>query len=1505
MDSQLLRSLMLSALIFSITSAERYSVPVQDITHEIIQEGGFDRIIVPGSHSYSEPGTPAMPSVSFCYLLAREQKLASIRIIDSKWEQLAGSYNIRPEQEHHAIGIGRTAADFDSAIYFSQEHLPARMITGMHSGNVRGYSIGQISICPFRYQPGSGRLFRLTYLEIEIETEDVAGKIEPIRHSQRAQSDIERFIASFIVNKSMLLSGDHRPSTYTTGYDHDEGITDLPSLIGAPVDLLIITTNDLQEAYLEYARTKKKQGYNTAVRTISWIRQHYQGVDDAERLRNFLCDGLVQWGVVFVLLGGDVPDIPTRWIWMAPLYDEWPPHVATDGYFSDLDGSWNADGDEKYGEVDDLLDLYPDVFVGRLPTRIPQDVRNYLAKVEVYLHPVLPVIHDRALFFTSDFNVPDDAYQMAMRLQTRFPSWFTIRVLNEKFRDEIADSIDAGFGLVMGLGHGDVNNIRNKNTPRQSMNNYFFDAFANNDKYALMVVITCFTNPFQSDCLSEHWLCNPEGGGIGYIGPSSSSEAYLHEEYTRVLFDSLFSAPVASALAKSKIPFVPQSLWDNWYRLYQFSINYLGDPCLTLWDSIPHVYTTVTVSPETLNIGLDSITIQIDPPVPSRVLFYKPGELYVWDTIPAGSITSAIFTESAGYLNIMIQDIPPSNRGRRYVTTMDSCYVTPSRPCIAYHHHVVHDTVHNADGQVNPGEDIYLAVYLTNNGGSVATDVQAQLICSDPLVDMITNVVSYPDIQPFQQATSLQPFFFKVSPLMPDEHSFEFQLNSSYSGTASSDSFQIVGAAPELHHFTHRIVTAGDTIAIAPFIQNQGHMIADSVHARVEALSDSVVLLDSIVIFPPLPPLEIIGSGDDSLKLYLTDGAAEVRYMFRLYCSNNLMDTTNVTLGAPAQPESLRAIAHARSIALEWKAVPSVAGYRVYRGTGPHDDLVFLNNDLLDISYYNDFAVQPGQDYYYTVIAVDSSMNEGTPADTIIARVNPIIKTGWPRPVYDYLFSSCNFGEIDLYYPGLEIVVCGKEGYVYAWHSDGTPVLETEVFYDIHPTEVWTSPAIGDANADSRNEIIFGVRRNSQNLYMLNDQGLCLPGWPITVPGYIIGSPVLSDLDADNDLEIVIWTLNADLYAFHHDGSGVFTVDGLVKNLPGVALGTPAVGDIDRDGDLEIVCCGGSGSDSLYVWDNSGAYFPPFPRMIQPEGLTYSVVLGDIIGDDRLEISFYADNFDRVYLVAADGSILWFKELQNVADVEGSPIFADVTGDGRPEIICGFQSGFTILDSLGNELTGFPDIRHDAKLPIVAAVHRDEVQAAVVGSANWRIYGYRNDGASAAGFPIQLGNRIESSPAVFDIDNDGLLELMYGGSDFDFLVHELETVDFEWPRFRYDQYNTGVYHSPHLPGIATMKEGFRTRNLLAAQPTVFYDVVSIAWQNMRSDLPLTIKIYNVLGQCVKDLSRPAAPASRANDSGNVQWHGKDEQDRDLAAGIYFVRLQQGDLGITKKIVRVR
>ncbi len=1492
-------------------------VPLGPVEYVIEEVGGYERIrLNQASVITAEPGAPEIPAFLCHFLIAQSQTVREITVVEEVWEEEKGRYTIYPRQKQTSLESTSVFTEPLPDAYNSSTPCPMQPLIAYTCGNIRGYRILQMAVAPLRYFPGQKKLFYLKKLRCEVKTEFCTRGVAPQRQTSLGKELCARFLKRLVTNSDVMDNSAFRPAYYVENNVGDSPPTDLPSLLGPPVDLVIVTPMTQMDAYNHFARFKKLFGINTAVRTLSWVRQHYTGVDDAERIRNFIRDAYEKWGTSFVLLGGDPPALQTRYVWVDRdvIYaGMWLP-IATDLYYSDLDGDWNADGDEKFGEVDDSLDLFPDVFVGRLPTSSAEEVFDYLGKVHAYTFPANRSIQTKALFFSSNLDqgwpgLPY-AYELADHLPAQFANSFLDETLNNLTLQSLKDSIHSGFGIITGIGHGDVNMICIRyGSPRTYAPIFYFDSLANTPLFSLMTAITCYTNPFQSDCLGEHWVLNPHGGGVAYIGPTSSSEGGLHKDYTVALYDSLFILPVGQSFAFSKIPFITDAQIDSWSRVYQFSISLLGDPTLMLWDTCPNDFNSVTIGPSTLRVGYDTITVNVDPNIPFNIVFHKEGETFLRDSSTAGVLQSCVKTESSGYLKYTVMS-------DGYVSYIDSLIVSPGEPYLVYDGHSFVPTKRSNNKKIGPGDDLRLYVALCNNGGSPAIQISARLVCSDTLLTMITDTSSFQDIAAGDTGKSLTPFHFFISEHMPDEHSFDFELIVDYSGMNSSDSFQIIGSAPELIHFTQYFNVVNDTVIIFPYIANYGHAEASGVYGIIRAFSDTVVVIDSIVCFPDIGINEIIGSESDVFEVCCANPACDVEFNLRIFDDGLEVINRDVKLQALDAVDSLRAVGDKNSIVLEWCPVLGAVGYRIYRARGYGGPYTFLHNILQPISRYEDISVRPVQDYYYYVVAVDSSMNHGGPSDTVCGKVNHRYAQGWPQTVYSFVFSSPNFGDLDPSYPGLEIVVCGMDGNIYAWHCDGTPVNGTDCrLFQSGVGYVWSSPALGDVNGDGSLEIAFGIMRSTDNIYVISydhieKQVSVLPGWPKSLNGGgFVSSPILSDIDEDGDLEIFALTfVPAHLYAFHHDGSGVYEPDGLLEAFDGAVWGTPAIGDINGDGDLDIVCCGRTDTTRLFVWDRYGNYLLPFPIEID-EGQVYSVIVGDITGDENREICFYTGApAHKINVIDNSGEIVWQHTLP--ADyIEVCPALGDINNDGCAEVVFGYNNeldeGLIVFDSSGNILTGFPRKGHDAFPPIVVDVDADDVCDVMVGSTEWNIHAYENDGNYTEGFPLKLGNRINSSPAAYDVDLDGFLELMVSCYDYKFHVFDLDSRLIEWPRFHYDPYNSGCYESGYFTAIGDMDVGNSQQFFLRVYPNPFTHMAIINFVLGQSELDserATLKIYDVAGRLVKDLSDDSEIGALKSP---IHWYGDDNIGRRAPSGVYFVKIKKNTQTLIQKVVKIQ
>ena len=186
------------------------------------------------------------------------------------------------------------------------------------------------------------------------------------------------------------------------------------------------------------------------------------------------------------------------------------------------------------------------------------------------------------------------------------------------------------------------------------------------------------------------------------------------------------------------------------------------------------------------------------------------------------------------------------------------------------------------------------------------------------------------------------------------------------------------------------------------------------------------------------------------------------------------------------------------------------------------------------------------------------------------------ILNGFPVPIgkYGIVYASPSLGDLDDD-GDLEIIVGAYNGKVMVLHHDGTPV-------DTWPKDVNSlihELAIADIDQDGTLDIITGTVAYGY-VYVWNEDGSSLPGWPKNIVGRILYSPVVGDIAGDGHLEVIVATNNGKIHAWFHDGK---QVPGFPLTIGDESVSTPCLGDIDSDGDVELIA--GSTDKYVYVWD--------------------------------------------------------------------------------------------------------------------------------------------------------------------------------------------------------------------------------------------------------------------------------------------------------------------------------
>ena len=249
---------------------------------------------------------------------------------------------------------------------------------------------------------------------------------------------------------------------------------------------------------------------------------------------------------------------------------------VSDLYYSDIYDetysflSWDSNENDIFGEYrTDEVDLYPDVFLGRLACINANEVTTCVNKIITYetneayaqdWFTNLVVIGgdtfpskygddsgidegeyiNQAVIDIMEGFIPDKIWDSNGRLSGISPSGIT----------SINNAINSGCGFVDFSGHGAswvYTTYRHNGThqvlptPTGQYRNSHAADLKNGDKLSIVVIGACSVGEFDSDpdCFAWSFVSNPDGGGIASFGATTYGSAYLGKWVTMGLIEGM------------------------------------------------------------------------------------------------------------------------------------------------------------------------------------------------------------------------------------------------------------------------------------------------------------------------------------------------------------------------------------------------------------------------------------------------------------------------------------------------------------------------------------------------------------------------------------------------------------------------------------------------------------------------------------------------------------------------------------------------------------------------------------------------------------------------------------------------------------------------------------------------------------------------------------------------------------------------------------------------------
>ncbi|KAA0000142.1 MAG: hypothetical protein FE047_02205 [Thermoplasmata archaeon] len=475
----------------------------------------------------------------------------------------------------------------------------------------RGFPILVMNLFPISYK--NGKLYYYKTMEVKIKL-----KKAEISHLYRGLEIDKKWIKELVDNPWIV---DKYPA----------------KKIDEKYDYLIITNNKLKGAFKEFIDYKESKGIKVKLATVEEIIDNSsfwgEGIfnDTQAKIRNFIRYAYLNWGIEYVLLGGDgdvvKPDeniIPPRYLYATcvglPLtqQDVLEAYIPSDVYYACLDGNFNEDEDEKWGENatenevsdEDEADLFAEVYVGRACVDSPAEVENITRKSMSYeMSNNESLLQILLLGEYLGFGGPAEwGGNHKDEVKPLIPSYFNITTLYDRdnpwSKDTLIFVLNKGFNIVNHDGHGWTTyalKMRNPDLKKLRNNDYFF-------LYSQTCLAGSFDNwypednYYEDDCFAEHLTCNEHGAfacimnsryGLGMENSTDSPG----QRYDLAFFKAIFEENIKE-IGKANHYSKEINVWrinENGMRWIYYETNLFGDPQIAIREPMEKVNISLEV----------------------------------------------------------------------------------------------------------------------------------------------------------------------------------------------------------------------------------------------------------------------------------------------------------------------------------------------------------------------------------------------------------------------------------------------------------------------------------------------------------------------------------------------------------------------------------------------------------------------------------------------------------------------------------------------------------------------------------------------------------------------------------------------------------------------------------------------------------------------------------------------------------------------------------------------
>lgn len=830
---------------------------------QITNVDGYQQISFENTMLTGRTGEPMLPYQSISLLLPPGHAAREIEIIPGEEVFLEGSFTLYPMQYSQPMSKGASGVFvLKEDVYQTDAAYPQQLNGEMITQYMNGYALALSSFTPVRYNPVSGRISYFKNVTVKIVTTQDEKSVMALQNLRTSET-INNRLGSIAQNMEALTS---YPQTDSRSDDYD---------------LLIVTSATFASGFEDLVAFYAPRGIRAQVATTTDIYASTPGQDNPEKIRNYIIQQYQDHGIQHVTLGGDVEHVPYRGFYChvqsSSVYED--DNIPSDLYFSGLDGTWNDNGNNLWGEIgeDDLL---PEIGIGRFSVSNQTEFDALLHKTMQYQsNPVLgeldnPLLVGEWLYsnpttYGSDYLELLIGYQDENGYQTNgIPEDQNIEKLYESegswSASTLMNTMNQGTSFIHHVGHANSNyTMKFYNSDITNSNFAPLDGTTHN--YALIFSHGCICGAFDdNDCIAEKMITIEKMAVAVYMnsrygwfneGQTEGPAAHLNRELVDAFYDKKESQ-LGMAYTMARIETAPwvtaPGQWEEGALRWNFyDCNLLGDACVRFWSDEP---TEITATyQETLPLGVPSVSISISGSGVIEGLschFIKDGMSYGLAKTDATGHAEIVFDEAITELGEASIYVSGYNTQLHEYPVM----IVPNQGAyVVYASSEINDVNGNNNGQADYTESILLSTELENVGTVQADNVVATLSSQDEYVTITDNNETYGNIPGETSMTIADAFAFDIAGNVPDQHAIAFTVEATGQDTWSSG-FAIIANAPALamgnYYFddasgnNNGMLDPGETANMVVTGLNNGHAGAYDVTAMLSS-SDPYITVNT------------------------------------------------------------------------------------------------------------------------------------------------------------------------------------------------------------------------------------------------------------------------------------------------------------------------------------------------------------------------------------------------------------------------------------------------------------------------------------------------------------------------------------------------------------------------------------------------------------------------------------------------------------------------------------